>query len=192
MERYNWWQENLNLNVDQGQFKGWLEDSDFSSRQKTFDLVLQKSAKSVLEIGPGTFIDYKHFYKNYENVEYQAIDFTQKVVDYGKTLGAECKIGSIEDIPCEDNSFDFVYCRHVLEHLSDYKKAIEEMIRVSKNYVCLVFWMMEDKKPNLKFDGRLHHNSYLQSEVEEFVRGKNKNVKFFQVDNDKIIFAENL
>jgi|TARA_B100000085_G_scaffold284453_1_gene317599 ubiquinone/menaquinone biosynthesis C-methylase UbiE len=192
MESYNWWQENLNLDVNKGQFKKWLEESDFSSRQKTFDLILQKSVKSVLEIGPGTFIDYKHFYKNYANVEYQAIDFTQKVVDYGKTLGVECKIGSIEDIPCEDNSFDFVYCRHVLEHLSDYKKAIEEMIRVSKNYVCLVFWMMEDKKPNLNFDGLLHHNSYVQSEVEDFVRSKNKNVKFFQVDNDKIIFAENL
>ena len=192
MQEYNWWQENLNLNVDQGQFKGWLEDSDFSSRQKTFDLVLEKSAKSVLEIGPGTFIDYKHFYKNYENVEYQAVDFTPKIVDYGKKLGASCKLGSIEDIPHENDSFDFVYCRHVLEHLADYKKAIEEMIRVSKNYVCLVFWMMKEEEAHLTFDGRLHHNSYVQSEVEDFIKSKNKNVKFFQVDNDKIIFAENL
>jgi ubiquinone/menaquinone biosynthesis C-methylase UbiE len=190
MGRYNWWQENLELEVDRGQFKSWLEDSDFSSRQKTFDLVLKSGAKSVLEIGPGTFIDYKHFYKHQDDIEYQAVDFTQKVVDYSQTLGAFCKLGSIEDIPHEDNSFDFVYCRHVLEHLADYKTAIQEMVRVSKKCICLALWMMEEKEAKLSFNGVLHHNSYVKSEVIEFMENQNLEVEFYQMNNDKVLLGE--
>lgn len=39
------------------------------------------------------------------------------------------------------------------------------------------------------------HFPYMEAhkmEVEDFVRSKNKNVKFFQVDSDKIILEENL
>jgi SAM-dependent methyltransferase/uncharacterized protein YbaR (Trm112 family) len=41
-------------------------------------------------------------------------------------------IGDIESLPFKDQSFDFVYCSHVLEHTSNPQKAVSELIRVAK------------------------------------------------------------
>ncbi len=38
----------------------------------------------------------------------------------------------IHDIPFEDNSFDVIFCNHVLEHVGDDIKAMKEMNRVLK------------------------------------------------------------
>lgn len=38
----------------------------------------------------------------------------------------------VEDMPFEDNSFDFAYCSHVLEHSTDPEKACRELMRVAR------------------------------------------------------------
>jgi len=38
----------------------------------------------------------------------------------------------ILDLPFEDNSFDIIFCNHVLEHIVDDKKAMQELYRVLK------------------------------------------------------------
>ncbi|MDR0969320.1 MAG: class I SAM-dependent methyltransferase [Lentimicrobiaceae bacterium] len=38
----------------------------------------------------------------------------------------------ITDIPFEDNTFDFIVCNHVLEHIIDDKQAMKELLRVLK------------------------------------------------------------
>lgn len=40
--------------------------------------------------------------------------------------------GYSEKLPYADNHFDFVYCYTVLEHVSDVRRSIEEMVRVAK------------------------------------------------------------
>ncbi len=40
--------------------------------------------------------------------------------------------GYAEDLPFEENTFDFIYCYTVLEHVNDVEKSIDEMIRVAK------------------------------------------------------------
>jgi len=37
-----------------------------------------------------------------------------------------------EDIPWEDNTFDLVICNQVLEHLKNYKKVMDDLIRVTQ------------------------------------------------------------
>lgn len=39
----------------------------------------------------------------------------------------------ITDIKCPNQSFDIIYCSHVLEHIEDDKKAMGELFRVLKN-----------------------------------------------------------
>ena len=41
--------------------------------------------------------------------------------------------GDIHDIPFIDNAFSFIHCSHILEHLNNPEKAIDEMMRVSKS-----------------------------------------------------------
>lgn len=39
---------------------------------------------------------------------------------------------SIESLPFKDKEFDFAYCSHVLEHVTDPEKACEELMRIAK------------------------------------------------------------
>ena len=61
-------------------------------------------------------------------------------------LWEKTTIGFAEDIPFEDNSFDIVICRGVLEHIPKDKKCqcINEMYRVTKNggicYIMIPPW----------------------------------------------------
>lgn len=41
-------------------------------------------------------------------------------------------VGSVLDIPCNDNEFDLVIAQEVLEHVKDPRKAVEEICRVLK------------------------------------------------------------
>ena len=38
----------------------------------------------------------------------------------------------IDDIPYEDNKFDLVICNQVLEHLKNYRKVMDDLIRVTR------------------------------------------------------------
>lgn len=38
----------------------------------------------------------------------------------------------IQDMPFDDNTFDVIFCNHVLEHVADDKKAMSELFRVMK------------------------------------------------------------
>ena len=41
-------------------------------------------------------------------------------------------MGDISALPFLDNSFDFVYCAHVLEHINNLETAMKELMRVGK------------------------------------------------------------
>lgn len=45
--------------------------------------------------------------------------------------------GNIEQMPFPDKSFDVVTCLHVIEHLKDLPKAIEEMKRVARKQIII-------------------------------------------------------
>ena len=64
------------------------------------------------------------------------VDF---VVDDAASLdGIEYKEARIEDLPFADNEFDTVICTHVIEHLLDYRQAIEELRRIAKKRLIIV------------------------------------------------------
>ena len=64
-------------------------------------------------------------FKSYNNVEYISVDITP---------GRAMRVEDITKLSFEDDSFDFIYCSHVLEHISDDIKAMGELYRVLKPY----------------------------------------------------------
>ncbi|MGD9807402.1 MAG: methyltransferase domain-containing protein [Deferribacterales bacterium] len=58
--------------------------------------------------------------------------------------------GSIDELPFEDNSFDFLICSDVLEHLdaNAFISAINELKRVSKKYILIISPNEEDLAAN--------------------------------------------
>ena len=49
-----------------------------------------------------------------------------------KRTGLPLILCDLEQLPCPDKSFDFVYCSHVLEHVIDPARACEELMRVGR------------------------------------------------------------
>lgn len=79
------------------------------------------SPKRVLHIAP-EFCFIKPF-KNLKNLDYVSGDLISPWADVKMNVQA---------IPFPDSNFDVVICNHVLEHVDDDKKAMQELLRVMK------------------------------------------------------------
>jgi SAM-dependent methyltransferase len=82
--------------------------------------IFSKSCK-VLHLAPEQAF-YKRF-KKMKNLEYTTADLYSPLADVK---------ADITNLPFENNSFDVVLCNHVLEHIKDDTKAMQELYRVMK------------------------------------------------------------
>lgn len=62
-------------------------------------------------------------FKVMPNLNYTTADLESPIADVKM---------DIRQMPFEDNSFDVLFCNHVLEHIDDDKKAMQEILRVLK------------------------------------------------------------
>ncbi len=65
---------------------------------------------------------YKRF-KKLNNIEYTTTDLNSPLADVK---------ADICNLPFKDNSFDIIFCNHVLEHIPDDTKAMQELYRILK------------------------------------------------------------
>ena len=75
--------------------------------------------KNILDAGAGGKQPYKKYFKH---LNYESTDFT-----YNKNHAFIC---SLEDIPKPNNSYDYILCTQVLEHISNPQQAINELYRI--------------------------------------------------------------
>ena len=101
---------------------------------------LIKPGNTVLDVGIG--LGYGMAILSVQAGRVEGVDVDKKAVDHATTeyLGKNPKIKSIKvydgyKLPYKANSFDVVTCVDVLEHVEDYDRFIDELLRVSKKYV---------------------------------------------------------
>ena len=75
----------------------------------------------VLHFAPETAFLEK--FKKLKNISYDTIDLNSPLANIK---------ADICDLPLDDESYDFILCNHVLEHVIDDKKAMQELYRVLK------------------------------------------------------------
>ena len=75
----------------------------------------------VLHIAPEQ--EFLRKFKKIKNLDYISADLFSPIVDVK---------ADILDLPFEDESFDVIFCNHVLEHIEDDRKAMSELYRVMK------------------------------------------------------------
>ena len=85
------------------------------------DFFTSKIKKNVLHFAPEQAF-YKRF-RNQKNIVYTTTDLFSPLADVK---------ADICNLPFEDNQYDVILCNHVLEHISDDTKAMQELFRVLK------------------------------------------------------------
>jgi SAM-dependent methyltransferase len=89
--------------------------------QNETDFFTAKKKKSVLHFAPEQEF-YKRF-KKQKNIQYTTTDLFSPLADVK---------ADICNLPFEDNQYDILFCNHVLEHIPDDTKAMQELYRVLK------------------------------------------------------------
>lgn len=186
MQSYEqWWQFALNLD-ENPDFAG----GDGESRKKVREYVATTKYTSILDIPCGRGLDYILFRKMDLTIDYIGIDITPKLVEHTKEIGLDTIQGSIEQIPMNDCAVDICYARHILEHLPYYKKAINELIRVARQEVLIVFFISPSNKPDfinptVCDDYLLYHNYYNKEQISRFILSQQrvKRIEWESVDN---------
>lgn len=188
-----YWQEYAGTSGFWPQLELWLQDFHTISRVKMREYVRQQEFKTILDVPCGVGTDYFGFLHDQIAIAYQGVELTPKLVSFCQEHGIPVIQGSIEKIPFEDNSFDIAYARHVLEHLSYYHTAINELIRVAKKEVLVVFFLpprsrVPDKINLYTVRGLLLYNNWYNKELIELFSMKNEKVA--SVSWQKISSAE--
>lgn len=85
------------------------------------DFFTTNKIQKVLHFAPEQAF-YKIF-RNQKNLNYTSTDLLSPLADVK---------ADICNLPFEDNSYDIIFCNHVLEHIPDDTKAMQELYRVLK------------------------------------------------------------
>lgn len=187
-----WWSENLfknkkfykHLNEEikmpsleefSESWMGSVNDIDRIQVRKYF-----KGYRSILDVGCGGSPEY-YGIKKYKNLVYTGLDITPELVEFNTNKGINCVLGSANQIPFQDSSFEIVHSRHVLEHMSDFKKPLLEMVRVSKKIVLISFFieLLDSEISEITLDNKdtefeIYHNRYSKKELSDFLLKNNK------------------
>ncbi len=126
-------------------FRNWLRKSD---------------CLTMLDCGAGPGWELEGLRKDNPNIEYTGLEVTDLFLQRLKAQGITTIKATVEDIPCDDNSYDLVYCRHLLEHVGNFGKAIHEMIRFARQFVYIVMNKDFGSKTIIKKRYGLWHNVY--------------------------------
>ena len=173
-----WWDNSLENTVSMQTFASWLGDMDAASRCAMRQHVAKQNYETILDIPCGLCIDFFGLEKEKIKIKYFGIDTSHKLVSRAQGLGLNITHGSIEEIPHPSSQFDISYGRHILEHLPYYETAINELIRVAKKEVLVVFFIRPTFGDKINYgysDGHLiYHNQYDRQKLQKFVTSNKK------------------
>ncbi len=115
----------------------WLylqnETDFFKPSKNSEDRETSSGLKKVLHMAPEQCF-LKRF-KKLQHIDLVTADLYSPIVDVK---------ADILDLPFDDNSFDIIFCNHVLEHIEDDKKAMQELYRVLKKGGFGIFQIPQD------------------------------------------------
>lgn len=177
----NWWNKNVEIRMDD--FKSWIGDFNYPSKIYCRNYVVKKKYKSIIDCGCGLATDYFGFKNDNYEIDYTGLDSCKYLVELNKNYGIKMIEAELEkELALPDNSYECVYCREVLEHLSSYEKTISEFVRIATKEVMIVFFIQpsdDEEQINYWETEDLYHNKYNRQKLEDFVKSLDKVDNFF-------------
>lgn len=116
------------------------------------ELLKNASGAKILHFAPEPVL--MDVIKNYPAVEYKTTDYLLQDVDYPGE--------DIQALSFADNSFDLVFCNHVIEHVPDDRKALQQIQRILRPGGKAVITIPGDWNRNetIKFPDLRHNGHY--------------------------------
>lgn len=111
---------------------------------------------------------YKRFRKM-KNLDYTTTDLNSPLADVKADI---CKL------PFENNTYDIIFCNHVLEHITDDKKAMEEIFRVLKPGGMAILQIPQDLSRKETFED----NSITDTKERAKIFGQYDHVRVYGLD----------
>jgi SAM-dependent methyltransferase len=109
-------------------------------RDETDFFTATKKLKTLHIAPEQCFLD---IFRKQKNLDYITSDLESPIADVK---------ADICDLPFDDNSFDVVFCNHVLEHITDDTKAMQELFRVLKKGGFGIFQIPQDISRKITFE----------------------------------------
>jgi 2-polyprenyl-3-methyl-5-hydroxy-6-metoxy-1,4-benzoquinol methylase len=144
-----------------------------------------KDGDKVLDVGMG--LGYGMNILSIKAKEVHAVDVDKKAVEHCKkvNLGKNPKVKKLSlydgySLPYRSNYFDVVTCVDVVEHVEDYDRFIDELLRVSKR---VVFFATPNRRPEYTNpDGTpmnyYHLREWSFQELNKIILGHSKKIKW--------------
>ena len=153
-----------------------------SFNEAIYRLIAKSEPKTVLDAGCGEGFVLDYIASSNPDLKLDGIDMCSNAIAYAKKHfghAANFSVGSILNLPYEDNSFDTVVCSEVLEHIEDWSSAINELKRVSRRYVVItvphepLFKFLNDIGRAIRFcQDPGHVNFWRWQQFKEMVRAR--------------------
>ena len=150
--------------------------------------------ESFLDYGAGSGTTYEAMKNAGIEVDYTGLDVVKKNADWSNQNFQTDRFKfnpTLHKIDAEDESFDVVFSRHVVDHMDSFERAMDEHKRVAKRLVIVVGWVPfsnQDEHGIKNIDyrpsgGKLYPdeytNSYSKKKVDEYLQDPNWEVVEF-------------
>lgn len=125
---------------------------------------------SVIEAACGSANDYRYFdrYGLAPLLSYTGFDLTRANIGNARLMfpGVDFRVGDVQDIQAEDDSYDWALAHDLLEHLSPsaFNRAIDELCRVTRRGVLISFFLMRDEPEHRIQPKRFYHVNELSKD----------------------------
>ncbi len=124
-------------------------ETDLNSKCRHFILDNIKG-KTVIDVACGRGALLKAVAEKYPKATLHGTDIVCPRIDI------PCTEAPIENLPFADKSFDTVLCTHVLEHVREHRRALKEIMRITKRRLIIVV----PKQREYRYTTDLHVNFF--------------------------------
>ena len=101
-----------------------------------------KDGDSFLDVGCGSGTTLDALNAVNKKVLYKGTDIIEHRIEWLKnTYDREFEVQDARHLQEDDKSWDIVWSRHVVDHLSSFEEAMDEHCRVAKKMVICILWM---------------------------------------------------
>lgn len=145
--------------------------------------------RSLLDVGSGRGAFLFSLLREFPDLEVTSMDILLhrvellECVELGGIRNLHPMLGNICDCKLPDKSFDVVTMLEVLEHIPDTKAAIENVVRLARNYIIVSVPSKPDDNPE-------HIHLFSNDDLANYFIGAGcTKVKFMSVTNHRVIVA---